>query len=183
MSRDQHEWFAYSRGRRDFETFATAKEAEQCVEEWLNEDRREARDSWCDSPGGIWGRIHGVTVMTESLDPETECTKECRESECKGEFDECDECPFAWCSADGFAEYAVMPPAGIPPVKLTRRGKLRNTTNPAPQEKNSAPLLSGADCVQTTQAEGFPPARNIGSPASEPCSDQSGPRGGANHHG
>ena len=81
-----------------------------------------------------------------------------------------------WCPGEELDEEIICSKCG-------GRGTLRNTTNPAPQEKNSAPLLSGVDCVQTTQAEGFPPARNIGSLAGEPCSDQSGPRGGANHHG
>lgn len=81
-----------------------------------------------------------------------------------------------WCPGEEVDEEIIC-------TKCGGRDAARNTTNPAPQEKNSAPLLSGGKSVETTQAEGFPPARNIGSPASEPCSDQSGPRGGANHHG
>lgn len=45
--------------------------------------------------------------------------------------------------------------------KCGGRGELRNTTNPAPQEKNSAPLLSGGKSVETTHgAEMNPAPRN-----------------------
>lgn len=63
MSRN-HQWFAYSRGLGDFETFATEAEARECVERWLEQDRSEATREWPDYPGGIWGQIRGVTVLT-----------------------------------------------------------------------------------------------------------------------
>lgn len=81
--------------------------------------------------------------------------------------------------------YVCAPGWGCRTTAKPRKTERRpwNAGAELPQEKNSPPLLSGGKSVETTQAEGFPPARNIGSPASEPCSDQSGPRGGANHHG
>lgn len=57
-------------------------------------------------------------------------------------------------------------------TKCGGRGTLRNTTHSAPQEKNSAPLLSGGNAVKQNTPGEESPARNIGSLAGDPCSDQ-----------
>lgn len=50
---------------------------------------------------------------------------------------------------------------GIPPANGRKpRNGSRNTTNPAPQEKNSAPLLSGGNAVKQHAPGEESPARN-----------------------
>jgi uncharacterized Zn finger protein (UPF0148 family) len=56
---------------------------------------------------------------------------------------ECPKCRgTGWCPGEEVDDEIICSKCG-------GRGTLRNTTNPAPQEKNSAPLLSGGESVKT----------------------------------
>lgn len=67
---------------------------------------------------------------------------------------ECPQCRgTGWCPGEEADEEFVCSKCG-------GRGKLRSTTNPAPQEKNSKPLISGGVAVKQNAPGEESPARN-----------------------
>lgn len=81
--------------------------------------------------------------------------------------------------------YVCAPGWGCRTTAKPRKTERRpwNAGAELPQEKNSPPLLSGGNAVQTNTPADEPAGGTQHGAPTPSGSDQSDPRGGANHHG